>query len=110
MGKDEILKRITDIGTCEDDVERRNLLTSLSEDITKVFDENETNLNTIDTLNTTIKENNEKITKLRESNMDLFLKVSEGNKEDNDPTGETPEDIKEKRKFEDLFDEKGGLK
>ena len=110
MERDDILKRITDIGTCEDEVERRNLLTSLTNDMGKVFDERDTNKNMIDSLNTTIKENNEKIDKLRESNMSLFLQVTEDKQSNNVPTGEIPEENKEKRKFEDLFDEKGGLK
>lgn len=110
MEKDEILKVITNIGTCEDDVERRNLLTNLSDNINKVFDEIDTNLNMIDTLTEKVNDITEKNKKLRESNMDLFLRVSEGDKKETDPTGEVPEDIKEKRKFEDLFDEKGGLK
>lgn len=104
MDKQEFLNKITEIGTCEDDVQRRTLLAELSEESEKVFEDfaiaKETGVN--------LAADNEK---LRAANMKLFLRVSEAkNPEDvqHDSTG--LEQPKEKLKFEDLFDEKGGLK
>jgi regulator of replication initiation timing len=59
---------------------------------------------------TTAKTTAEKLTadneKLRQANMNLFLKVGENKKPDD--TNKKPEDTTPK--FEDLFDEKGNLK
>lgn len=105
MLKQEFLDKITAIGTCEDDVERRTLLAELSDEGAKIFDD----FDEVTALNTKYMEDNERI---RAANMELFLQV--GQKKDQqevkkERTGvdDTPE---EKLKFEDLFDEKGGLK
>ena len=98
MDKAEFLEKIKNIGTCEDDVTRRTMLTELQDDVSNVFDTNE-NLT---------KENNDlkgDNNRLYDENMKLFLRVSD----DKEPDDE-PKPPKEKRKFEDLFNDKGGIK
>lgn len=105
MDKDTFLERIKEIGTIENDVDRRTKLTELTDDITAIFDNNSTLIEE----NNKYKEDNEK---LRSANMQLFLRVgSEKSPEEikNDNIGKQEEE-KEKRKFENLFDEKGNLK
>ena len=104
MNKSEFLEAVTQIGSCEDDVERRTLLADLSENVSNVFDSNES-----------LTADNEKYLadneKLRQANMNLFLKVGEQ---------KTPEQIvqsqtgvqtpTERKSFTNLFDERGNLK
>ena len=110
MGKDELLDVITKIGTCEDDVERRTLLTGLTDSVSKVFDDYDLTKSQVETLNETIKDNNEKITKLRETNMDLFLRVTKEGSQGSQFEDSNDEEEPQKREFKDLFDDKGGLK
>lgn len=98
MDKQELIEQITKIGTCEDDVERRTMLTELQDSVSTVFDSNEQ----LTTENTELRDN---VNRLYDENMKLFLRVGEDKKPDDEP-----EPPKEKRKFEDLFNEKGGLK
>jgi hypothetical protein len=105
MEKQEVLDLIASIGTCDDEVQRREALATLTEEATALFDASEK----LTTSNQSLTADNEK---LREANMKLFLRVGEsksGADVMKDSTGidTTP---KEKRKFEDLFNEKGGLK
>lgn len=105
MDKETFLERIKEIGTIENDVDRRTKLTELTDDITAIFDSN----TTLTEENNKYKEDNEK---LRSANMQLFLRVGaektpEEIKQDN--IGKQEEE-KEKRKFEDLFDDKGNIK
>lgn len=104
MDRETFLNTLTSIGTSEDEVERRTLLASLTDEVNRVYDEN----STLTESNNKYIEDNEK---LRSANMQLFLKVGET---------KTPEDItkdktgldkgKDPRKFEDLFNEKGMIK
>lgn len=104
MDKTEFNEAIKAIGTCEDEVQRRSLLLELEENVSSIFDSN----SELTELNTKLSEANES---LKSDNMKLFLKVGETKTEAEsfkDKTGlEKP---KEKLKFEDLFDDKGGLK
>lgn len=105
MDKETFLQAITEIGTCEDEVERRTKLTELSEGVVNIFDSN----SRLESENTKYQEDNEK---LREANMQLFLRVGSNKTEEElkeDKTG-IKEEVKEPRKFKDLFDEKGNLK
>ena len=105
MNKEEFLNAITEIGTCEDEVIRRERLAEMQEAVSEVFDTNTALTET----NATLTGDNEK---LREANMKLFLRVGESKDSKDvqkDATGIKDEPI-EKLKFEDLFDEKGGLK
>ena len=112
MDKQIFLDKFKELGTCEDDVQRRDILASLTDDISVLYSDIESDRSTIDVLNQTIEKNKEDIEKLRESNMNLFLRVSANKTEDQqkqDSTSIKPDEDK-KLKFEDLFDEKGGLK
>lgn len=111
MDKATFLEKIKEIGTCEDDVTRRSLLADI-EEVTKIYDENEI----LKTEKENLKNTNEQYEKdnetLRQANMKLFLRVGEDKTEKQkteDTTGIQQPD-ESKRKFEDLFNEKGGLK
>lgn len=99
LGKDELLARLTDIGTTADDAERRSLLTLISEDINAVYDANET----LTAANTKFEADNKK---LQEYNMQMFLKLGNQTKQ---PVQEKTEQ-KEVLKYEELFNDKGELK
>lgn len=103
MDKLEFQNKITEIGSCEDEAKRRELLTQLQEDVSPKFDE----IDDLKTKNDDLTKNNDE---LRDYNMKLFLRVGEQ---------KTPEEIKkskggteppEKREFKNLFDEKGNIK
>lgn len=105
MDKEEFLEIVKEIGTIEDEVERRTKLTELTDRVTTIFDSN------VDLMekNKKFEEDNEK---LRNANMQLFLKVGANKTEkeiQEDQVGKTEEE-KDPRKFEDLFDDKGNLK
>lgn len=100
LTKQEFLDRIQAIGTCEDEVERRTMLSDLSEEGAAIYDE----FDTAETARQAAVADNEK---LRAANMKLFLRV--GDKAEPDPTPGV-EPPKEKRKFESLFNEKGDIK
>lgn len=105
MEKEEILELIKTTGTCEDEATRRENLTTLADEVNALFENNEQL-----TKNKTDFE--KEVESLREANMKLFLKVSEQKSESErkkDDTGIKDEPA-EKRKFENLFDEKGGIK
>lgn len=105
MDRQEFLNTLTEIGTCENEVERREKLSSLHDEVEKLYTDNET----LTTQNKTLTDDNET---LRSANMKLFLRVGEQKTEaqiKKDTTGieAKPET---KRNFSDLFDDKGGLK
>ena len=100
MDKQKFLEQITAIGTCEDEADRRTMLTALSADVEGVFEENAT----------LTQQNQEYVTaneKLRQANMELFLQIGKGKDAD---VGQEQEEPKEKLSFENLFDERGNLK
>lgn len=106
MDKDTFLSKITEIGTCENQAERNSLLTSLSDEVSKVFDDFTVANTTIDTLNETINKNKEDISALQRYNMDLFKKIGTekpGAEQTKDSTGIEQPESNNKRKFEDLF-------
>lgn len=105
MDKDKFLETLKNIGTCEDEVERRTMLSDLTDEVTRVYDENSTLVAT----NKKFEEDNEK---LRSANMQLFLKVGSDKteKEINEEKTGVKDDEVDPRKFEDLFDDKGNLK
>ena len=98
LTKQEFQDRITAIGTCEDENERRVLLASLSEDGSTIYDD-------YDTAETARAAAAADIEKLRENNMKLFLQIGDHEKPAPPPTEEKP-----KMEYKDLFDEKGRLK
>jgi hypothetical protein len=100
MEKDTLLNRLTEIGTCEDETTRRTILAEVMEETRSLYDRNEA----LQTANNDLTVKNEK---LREANTDLFLQIgSEKKPDDLAPTEPEPE----KRKFENLFNDKGELK
>lgn len=100
MDKVTFQNRISEIGTCEDDAQRRELLTQLQEEVNGDYDR----LTELETTNNQLTSDNET---LRSANMRLFLRIGDhkagedGAFEDNKP--------KEKREFKNLFNEKGGI-
>ena len=100
MDKDTFLERIKEIGTCDDEVKRREILSEVSDEISKIYDIN----NDLSSTNETLKNDIEKV---RETNMQLFLKV-EGQKTEKEP--DVVEEPTERLRFEDLFNEKGMIK
>lgn len=99
MTKQEYTERLQAIGSEADETQRRELIAALIEDGGTDYDSFETTTAERDQL----RSDNET---LREANMKLFLRV--GTHKDPDPKpGDPP---KEKPKFEDLFNEKGGIK
>lgn len=105
MDKNEFLEAIKQIGTEADEVQRRTMLTELSDKVSGIFDSNTELMEK----NKNFEEDNEK---LRSANMQLFLRVGANKTEEEiqkNQVGESEVD-KEPRKFEDLFDDKGNLK
>lgn len=105
MEKEDFLKQISEIGTCENDVERRELLASLQEEVIKDYDTLKTLTETNESL---LNERNS----LYEANMKMFLRVSADKTADEQHKDETgvKKDEKTKRSFDDLFNEKGEIK
>lgn len=110
MDKDTFIQLVQEIGTCESDVDRRTKLTNLQDEVSKIYDEMETDKTTINTLNETIKTKDSDIEALQKANMDYFTRLSSQNNttQSKDLTPDDGDD--HKRKFEDLFNEKGRLK
>ena len=100
MTRDEFLSQITQIGTCEDETERRSMLNALRDETTALFD----TVDNLTTQNNTLSENNES---LRKANMELFVQAG-SSRSPIDTTDPTPEP--QKRSFDNLFNEKGDLK
>lgn len=104
MTKDEFIATIQELGTMEDETERRTKLANLSTNITELFD----NYASLEEEKTKLTDANEK---LRQANLDLFTQVGTSkNKSDSDIIESEDNQPKEKPKFEDLFDEKGMIK
>ena len=100
MDKITFQNKISEIGTCEDEVQRRELLAQLQEEVVGDYDR----LSDLETTNSQLTSDNET---LRSANMKLFLRVGEHRAPNND---KLPGEEKEKRDFKDLFNEKGAIK
>lgn len=100
MDRNEMLQMITNIGTQEDEAERRAMLTTLTDEVNGLFDSNDK----LTSDNSKFEADNKK---LQEYNMQLFLRVGSG-KEKPKPEQNDPDDLD--LKFTDLFNEKGELK
>ena len=101
MDKVTFQQRISAIGTCEDETQRRELLTQLQEDATADYDR----LTELENTNSQLTSDNET---LRSANMRLFLRIGDHKEQDNGSLEDGKE--KEKREFKNLFNEKGGIK
>ena len=99
MDKVEINNRIQEIGKCEDDSQRLELLAKLQEDLEPDYER----LTDLETQNSRLTSDNED---LRSANMKLFLRIGEQKA----PAKEPFEDDKPKREFKNLFNEKGSIK
>lgn len=105
LSKDEHMAIIQEIGTCEDEVKRKELLTKLSGNASELYQEN-------DTLTKSNKQYESDNEILRKANNKLWLESTSDSKGEK-PTedDEKPdEDEEEKLEFKDLFNEKGELK
>ena len=100
MTKKEYTERLQAIGTEADETARRELIAALIEDGGKDYDDHAAAVTARDNL----QRDNET---LRDANMKLFLRVGDPNKKADDPAANTEP---KKMRFEDLFDEKGGIK
>ena len=103
LTKEQFNQLIQTIGTSEDEVTRRDSLASLSEAVSPMFD-------TISSLTETNTKLNSDMESLRSANMKLFLRVGGKSEEEAEEDLTGIKKKPEKRKFEDLFNEKGGLK
>ena len=101
MKKEDFAERILSIGQLEDASEIREQLAQLNDDMTEDFDR----LTELETVNQTLTAQNEN---LQAVNMRLFLRV--GEQKTSEPTQTLPGEEPVKKNFEDLFNEKGGLK
>ena len=99
MTKAEYIERLQAVGTETDEAARRELIAALIEDGGADYDSFANTAAELDVAHTANEE-------LREANMRLFRRVGV---EETSAT-KTSEPGKEKRKFEDLFNDKGGLK
>ena len=99
MTREELLNKLTELGTIDDGAQRRQIVTELTDEVKLVYDSNET----LTASNSKYEADNKK---LQEYNMQLFLRV--GSQQKPQPQ-EEPEET-ENLNYEDLFDEKGDLK
>lgn len=112
MDKETFLQTITQIGTITDDVERRTLLTNLSDEISKVFDSQDALNTTITSLQEQLDTTSDKLTKAQAENYNLFKRIGTQKTSaeiDASSTG-VKDEVKPKRSFDDLFKEEGGDK
>lgn len=105
MDKQGFLDKLKAVGTSEDEVERRTILSELTDEISRVYDEN----SSLSESNKSYIDDNEK---LRSANMQLFLQVGANKTQEEIKENITgvKDDTPEPRKFEDLFNNEGGLK
>lgn len=98
MDKTTLISRLAEIGTCEDDVNRRELIAQLQEEAEADYDR----LSELETTNNQLTSDNED---LRSANMKLFLRIG-----DHKQTDDLDKDKADKREFKNLFNEKGCIK
>jgi hypothetical protein len=101
MDKAQFTERLQAIGTEENEAQRRELIAQLIEEGGNDYDDHAAAVAARDKL----QQDNED---LRAANMSLFKRI--GVKDDPDPDPDPDPQPTTKRKFEDLFDEKGGFK
>lgn len=106
MDKQNFLDTLSQIGTCEDETQRRDMLATLNKESSTLFDNNAALTSQVESL-TTDNEN------LRAANMKLFLQVGaekDSAERKKDQTGHEKDEPEKKLKYEDLFNDEGGLK
>lgn len=77
MNKETFNKLIKEIGTIDSDVERREKLSEISEEVSKVFDNNEILNTTLNSLNEKLESKTMELEKVQSANMNLWLKLGE---------------------------------
>lgn len=97
MNREELLNSITEIGTCEDENKRRSMLTSLTENVGKVFDEVDLLKEGSKNLENSLNKTKGDLETAQKYNMEMFLKLNT-QKEDEGFQNETG--IKEEPKKE----------
>lgn len=97
MDRKDFEDKIKEIGTCEDEVKRRELLTELNDSAVSVFDDNET----LRAENAKHKEDNEK---LIESNRKYFMRL-ETQRTSRQQTDDNPGTQEEEEKKYKSYDE-----
>ena len=105
MDKNSFLNKIKEIGSCEDDVNRRSMLTELSDEVSKVFDNNELLNTTINSLNESLTKTNKDLEDTQKANMQLWLKVGTQKQDaqvQENATGIPKEPEKEYKSYEEL--------
>lgn len=102
MIKEDFIERIKTIGLMENDVDMRTALTELSDELLPLFDK----VDSLEANNNKYKSDNEK---LREANMQLFLRIGSKTPEEARKE-ETGVETKEPLQYKDLFDENGNLR
>lgn len=105
MDKDTFLSNITEISKCTDDSERRTLLSNLSDEAVKLFDNQDILNGQISSLNEKLTKASEQITKVQEFNMDLYNKLDAQRRDTTafeESSGIKEEEEKTYKSFEDL--------
>ena len=105
MDKETFLSKINEIGTCEDEVKRRSLLTEVSDEVVKVYDNSEVLSTTINTLNETIVKDKAEIDRIQSVNMTLWTQVNAQKSSDEvieNATGVKKEPEKEYKSYDEL--------
>lgn len=100
MTREELLAKLTEIGTTDDAAARRALLTEVTDSVNSVYDSNDS----LTTANTKFEEDNKK---LQEYNMQLFLRIG-GQKQPPAP-GAGTEPPENNLTYDKLFNDKGEL-
>lgn len=98
MKKQDLSQIFQDLGKLESIEDVRSKLVGLQEDLEKDYEEHEVTLNEVTTLKESIKD-------LKAKNHDLYLQTTKRETENKDEDEES-----KNLKYEDLFDDKGGLK
>lgn len=101
MKKEEVLKAINELGTCESMDDVRSKIVDLVKEVDADYTAHEVVVSDLD------KAKND-ITKLQQNNMDLYLKVTAQEKEEG--AGKDHDPGNQELTYENLFNEQGGLK
>ena len=106
MDKETFLSKILEVGTIDDEIQRRTLLTEITDGVSSVYDNVDTLNTTIDSLNANLTKTSEDLEKAQKANMEYFKRISAQKSQQEVVQTETGVGKEpEKRKFEDLFKE-----
>lgn len=108
MDKEKFLERIKEIGACENDAERRDKLSNLSDEVVKVFDNEDLLNNKIKNLNDDLDSIKKDYEETQKYNRSLWLKLDAQKKESEvlqDTTGIKQEPEKTYKNYDELAKE-----